>query len=132
MQLTKATAESLGVRNIYDPEENIQAGTAHLRRLYDLFDDPSGKDRLFFALAAYNIGQGHVRDAQKLAASFNLNQNDWKNISQTLPLLRFRRYYRNATYGYCRGTEPLEYIKRIMIYYDILKRQGIEYRKNEA
>jgi len=132
MQLTKATAESLGVRNIYDPEENIQAGTAHLRRLYDLFDDPLGKDRLFFALAAYNIGQGHVRDAQKLAASFNLNQNDWKNISQTLPLLRFRRYYRNATYGYCRGTEPLEYIKRIMIYYDILKRQGIEYRKNGA
>jgi len=127
-----ATAESLGVRNIYDPEENIQAGTAHLRRLYDLFDDPLGKDRLFFALAAYNIGQGHVRDAQKLAASFNLNQNDWKNISQTLPLLRFRRYYRNATYGYCRGTEPLEYIKRIMIYYDILKRQGIEYRKNGA
>lgn len=54
MQLMPATAREYGVRNAYDPAENINAGVKHLRTLLDEFDVP-------LALAAYNAGQGTVR-----------------------------------------------------------------------
>jgi membrane-bound lytic murein transglycosylase F len=84
------------------------------------------------ALAAYNVGQGHIQDARKLAIKKKLDPNLWESLSKTLPLLRYRKYYKNARYGYCRGTEPVIYVKQIMIYYDILKRQGIEYGEAQA
>ncbi len=124
MQLLSRTAQSLGVKDIYNPVENINAGVQHLKNLYDLFDGADGTDRMLISLAAYNIGQGHIRDARDLAVKLNLDPDSWESLSKALPLLRFRKYYKNSKYGYCRGTEPVLYIKQIMIYYDILKRQG--------
>jgi membrane-bound lytic murein transglycosylase F len=82
---------------------------------------------LNFSLAAYNVGQGHINDARGLAKKMGLDPDKWASLTQTLPLLRYHKYYKDAKYGYCRGTEPLQYVKHIMIYYDILKRQAIEY-----
>lgn len=127
MQLTTSTAESLNVKKILNPWENIRAGTRHLKNLYDYYDESKDPDRLFLALAAYNIGQGHVLDARNLARKMNLDPNRWSSISKTLPLLRFQKYYKNSKYGYCLGTEAVEYVRQIMIYYDILKNKGIEY-----
>jgi len=131
MQLTRRTAKSLGVTQLYDPEQNIYAGVEHLRNLYDYFDSGNGSDRTNIALAAYNIGQGHVRDAQKLAVKLRMDPHKWSTLEKTLPLLRYRRYYKDTTYGYCRGTEPVSYIKQIRIYYDILKRQAIAYDRDQ-
>lgn len=130
MQLTKRTAESFGVTDITDVEQNIFAGVNHLRNLIDYFDIENDTDRLKISLAAYNIGQGHVRDAQKLAVQLRMDPQKWASIKKTLSLLRYRQYYQNAAYGYCRGTEPVQYVRQIMIYYDILKRQAIEYHKD--
>jgi len=132
MQLLPGTARSLDVNDIYNPVENINAGVRHLKNLYDHFDSANGTDRMLIALAAYNVGQGHMGDARRLAAKMNLDPNSWESLTETLPLLRYRKYYKNAKYGYCRGTEPVMYIKQIMIYYDILKRQGIEYEETQA
>ncbi|MDF1593671.1 MAG: membrane-bound lytic murein transglycosylase MltF [Desulfobacterales bacterium] len=128
MQLTRSTAKSLGVVNILNSRQNIHAGVQHLRNMYDLFDKIVGSDRLFMALAAYNIGQGHIQDARKLARQMKLDPDKWASLAKTLPLLSYRKYYQKAEYGYCRGTEPIEYVRQIMIYYDILRHQGIEYR----
>ena len=127
MQLIRSTATSLGVKDILNPEQNINAGVKHLKDLYNYFDKAEGSNRLFIALAAYNVGQGHILDARNIASEMNLDPNKWSSLSTTLPLLTYRKYYKKATYGYCRGTEPIEYINKIMSYYDILKRQGIEY-----
>ncbi len=54
MQLMPETAADLGVRNVWDPDENVRAGTAHLARLLEKFGD------LELALAAYNAGEGAV------------------------------------------------------------------------
>jgi membrane-bound lytic murein transglycosylase F len=53
-----------------------------------------GEDRLKFALAAYNIGLGHVFDAQKLAQQMGLNQNSWPDLKRVLPLLSQKKYYK--------------------------------------
>lgn len=127
MQLTKRTAKSFGVTDITDPEQNIYAGVEHLRNLFNYFDIENDLDRQSIALAAYNIGQGHVRDAQKLAVSMRMDPKKWSSLEKTLLLLRQKKYYKNATYGYCQGFEPVTYVKQIRIYYDILKRQAIDY-----
>lgn len=125
MQLTLATAKSLGVTSILDPRQNIHAGVRYLKKLYDHFDGAQDPDRLFIALAAYNVGQGHIYDARNIARRMNLDPNRWSSMSKVLPLLRYREYYTKAKYGYCRGTEPIQYIKRILLYYDVLKHQSI-------
>ncbi len=131
MQLLPSTARSLGVKDIYNPVENINAGVQHLKNLYEHFDSAQGQDRLLISLAAYNVGQGHIADARQLAVKMKLDPAKWSSLSKTLPLLRHKKYYKNSKYGYCRGTEPVKYTKQIMIYYDLLKRQGIEYSSSQ-
>ena len=132
MQLLPSTARSLDITDIYNPVENINGGVRYLKKLYNRFDTADENNRMLIALAAYNAGQGHVQDARKLARKKKLDPNLWESLAKTLPLLRYRKYYKHAKYGYCRGTEPVRYIKQIMIYYDILKRQGIEYGEVQA
>ena len=78
------------------------------------------------ALAAYNAGPGHVQDARRLASKMGLDPNRWEALAKTLPLLRFRKYYRQAEQGFCRGDVAVAYVKHIMTYYDILKRQELD------
>ena len=125
MQIVPGTARSLGVKNVYDAVENINAGVRHLKELYEHYHGIAGIDRMMMALAAYNAGRGHVEDARRLAVKKNLDPDSWASLTKTLPLLRFRKYYEQSKYGYCRGTEPVHYTKRIMAFYSILKRQDV-------
>jgi len=132
MQILPSTARGLGVTDLFDPVQNINGGVQHLKILYDMYDKAEGNDRLLIALAAYNTGQGHIYDARKLARKKGLDPNKWESLAQTLPLLQYRKYYKHSRYGYCRGSEPVRYIKQILIYYDVLKRQGFEYKTADA
>ena len=120
------------IGDLFDPVQNINAGVQHLKNLYELYDTAKGNDRLLIALAAYNTGQGHIYDARKLARKKGLDPDKWESLAQTLPLLQYRKYYKRSKFGFCRGSEPVRYIKQILIYYDVLKRQGFEYKTSEA
>jgi membrane-bound lytic murein transglycosylase F len=126
MQLTPATAEAYELSDISDPGGNIEAGVAYLKYLFDTLEGPIGQDRLKIALASYNIGLGHVLDARELARKQGLDPDRWSSLEKTLPLLADPRYYRNAQHGYCRGSEPVRYVKRVLFYYDILKRHHLD------
>jgi len=127
MQVTQRTAKEMGIKNRINPELSVKAGVAYLAKIYQRFDeikDPETK--MLFALASYNVGYGHVRDAQDICRSKGWDPKTWSSLRKALPLLRERKYYKNTTYGYARGTEPVRYVRRIMTYYDIIKQKAHE------
>ena len=125
MQVTLRTAREMGIHNRLDPVQSIKGGVKYLNKIYDRFDNIEGLDRMKFTMASYNIGYGHVRDAQKIARKKDLDPTKWSSLEQTLPLLRYRKHYKNTKYGYARGTEPVRYVNRVMTYYDILRQKSI-------
>jgi len=130
MMLTKNTAKILGVKNRLNPKESIIGGTRHIKQMLKFVPQGvEGENRLKFALAAYNIGLGHIRDAQELAKRTGLNQNTWNDLKKVLPLLSQKKYYRTLKFGYARGEEPLRYVEAIYNYRDILEK--LDKEKNE-
>ena len=123
MQVTLTTAKEMGISNRLDPAQSVLAGVKYLKKIAARWDDVPEEERIYFTLASYNIGYGHVRDAQKLARDKGLDPTRWENLKKTLPLLRMKKYYKQTKYGYARGTEPVRYVSRIRTYYDILKKK---------
>jgi membrane-bound lytic murein transglycosylase F len=123
MQLTLVTAKEMGVTNRLDPEQSIRGGVKYLHSLHDRFSEAEGLDRILFALASYNVGSRHVRNAQQIARKQGLDPHKWTSLEKTLPLLCQEEFVRSTPYGYCRGTEPVRFVNRILLYYDILKKQ---------
>lgn len=121
MMLTLVTAKDLGIRSRLDPEQSIKGGTTYLanllRRIPDRIQSP---DRLWFALAAYNIGMGHLNDARILTERQGGNPDMWIDVKQHLVLLRQKKYYKTTKYGYARGNEAVTYVDNIRRYYDTL------------
>ena len=124
MMLTLITAHSLGIKNRLDPKESIQGGARYLVTLKKLFNENIPEpDRTYMALASYNVGRGHVHDAQTLARRLNKNPNSWDDLQEVLPLLSQRKYYKTLKYGYARGREPVRYVQRIRDYANILEQE---------
>ncbi|MDL2286752.1 transglycosylase SLT domain-containing protein [Desulfococcaceae bacterium OttesenSCG-928-F15] len=125
MQLMPRTAKSLGVTDVNDPEQNVDAGVRHLKDMHKLFSSAEEPDRTYLALAAYNAGRGHLLDAKNLAQNLGMDPNKWTSLEKTLPLLEQEEYFKEASYGYCRGSETVKYLRQILIYYDILKHKSL-------
>ena len=118
-QLLPVTAGELNVHDPWDPAQNIQGGVRYLRRMYDSFEAVHEEDRIYFALASYCAGLGHVLDAQELASQLGLDPHVWRgNVEHTLLLLARPEYYRKAKHGYARGEEAVNYANDIMRRWD--------------
>ena len=125
MQVTQATAKQMGIKNRLDPKQSMKAGVKFFNLMYKRFDDiPDPQQKKRFALAAYNVGYGHVKDAQAIARQQGMDVNKWASLEKTLPLLSKRKYYKKTRHGYARGREPVHYVERILTYYDILRQKG--------
>ena len=121
MMLTQPVAKSLGVTSRLDARQNIFAGAKYHAKMKNMFDDSVAEpDRTWLALAAYNVGRGHFRDAQGLARKLGKNPVLWIDMKEVLPLLSEEKYYKELKYGYARGNEPVQYVTRIRDYDDIL------------
>lgn len=121
MMLTLPTAGDLGVDDRLDPVQSIDGGARYLRSIEErLPESITGMDRLFMALAAYNVGLGHLYDARKLTEANGGNPDAWSAVRDTLPLLQKREWYEKTRHGYARGGEPVIYVRNIRRYYEIL------------
>ena len=124
MMLTRRTARSLGVQNRLDARESIMGGARYLERMLKRVPDSViGPDRLWFALAAYNVGFGHLRDARVLAQRLGRDPDTWRDLKEVLPLLSRKQYYTTLKHGYARGGEPVRYVERVRNYLDILEQR---------
>lgn len=122
MMLTNATAKRLGVSDREDPRQSIFGGAKYLRMMEGYqSDDVPEPDRTWLALAAYNVGLGHLRDAQTLARRMAKDPYKWKDLETVLPLLSKKQYYKTLKYGYARGKEPVIYVQRIRNYQDMME-----------
>jgi membrane-bound lytic murein transglycosylase F len=121
MMLTLTTAREVGIKSRLNPKQSIDGGALYLSRLLERIpDEVPQPDRTWFALAAYNVGMGHIYDARDLAEQLGRNPNLWHEMEEVLPLLTQKRYYRKVKHGYARGHEPVIYVNRIRDYRDLL------------
>lgn len=121
MQLTAQTARFLNVANREDPAQSISGGARYIQQLIKKVPgDVPDPDRTWQALAAYNMGYGHLLDARALTALRGGNPNRWVDLRKTLPLLTQARWHRQTRYGYARGHEAETYVGNVRTYYDML------------
>lgn len=121
MMLTQVTARDLGVERRTDPEQSIEGGSRYFKSLLDRLPERiNGRDRFWLALAAYNIGYGHLEDARIITQQRGGDPDKWMDVKENLPLLHKRKWYSQTRYGYARGNEAVRYVENIRSYYDIL------------
>jgi len=122
MMLTQDTARYLGIDDRVDPTNSIMGGAEYYSRQTERVADSVGEpDRTWMALAAYNVGFNHIKDARQIVAWDNGNPDTWIDVSKALPLLAQRKWYTRVPFGYARGWEPVLYVNNIRSYYNILK-----------
>lgn len=123
MMLTSETADRLGVDNRLDPRQSILAGARYLALLRDQLPARINEpDRTWMALAAYNLGMGHLEDARRLAQKLKKNPDSWRDLKDVLPLLAKSGHAASLRLGYARGGEARMLTENVRIYYDIVKR----------
>ena len=116
MQVMPRTAQELGFdpANLTDPVTGMNAGVEYLSWTHERFPSVNPAERMWFALAAYNAGPGHVHDARRLAKKLGADNHVWfDNVEDAMLKLSDPQYYRDATYGYVRGSEPVRYVRSI-------------------
>jgi len=127
MMLTRTTAAALGIDNRADLHASIDGGARYLRELLDRLpariEEP---DRTWFALAAYNVGRGHLEDARILTERRGGDPDKWADVRQRLPLLADPQWYPRTRYGFARGHEPVRFVDRVRVYYEVLTKMDEE------
>ena len=121
MMLTRNTAKELGVVRT-DPVESIQGGTRYLATLQSRLDERIAEDEQpLMALAAYNVGLGHLRDAQRVARYMKKDDSEWQIVKAHLPLLSKQKYAKHTRYGRARGGQAVHYVEGVRRYYSIMR-----------
>lgn len=118
MQIMPSTADHLGLpmSAIHDAESNVAAAAKYMAELQGHFSDIGDPtQRVLFALAAYNGGFHHIRDAMNLTRKHGGNPYNWGHVREYVLRLAQPAYYRDPVvkYGFMRGTETADYVDRI-------------------
>lgn len=120
-QVMPKTALQLGISDLHNPEQGIEAGIRYMDWVRERMqvDNIPQSELMWFTLASYNAGAGHVRDAMRLAKKKGWQDNIWFNhVEKAMLLLAQPKYAAKARYGYVRGQEPVTYVREIKRRYD--------------
>ena len=125
MMLTAPTAKAMGVADRNNSLQNISGGAAYFAQMMQLIPARIAEpDRTWLALAAYNVGYGHLEDARILAQTQGKDPDSWGDVSQVLPWLAQERWYRQARRGYARGWEPVRFVEQVRGFLAVLEWYG--------
>jgi membrane-bound lytic murein transglycosylase F len=121
MMLTQKTAKEMGIRKRTDPNQSILGGANYFQKTLERFPKTIPKaDRIWMALAAYNLGFMNLNKARQLTDKNGRNAESWSDVSEFLPIHLDRRYENELMEGQNKGEEALEYVERIRLYYKTL------------
>lgn len=114
MQLMPNTVKKFGVRNVYDPEENIKGGMRLIAYLTDVFREKGieGEELTRFVLAAYNAGHGKVFRFMKDTEDLGLDPHKWSNVYSVI-LLKSGNAHVNSSKKFS-GKETLMFVENVM------------------
>ncbi len=122
MMLTEKTAHMMDVEDRTDALESILGGARYfvnvMAKIPARIAEP---DRTRLALAAYNVGFGHVEDARIITEIQGGNPDSWDEVRERLPLLSDADWYERVPRGFARGFEPVRYVANVRRYYEILQ-----------
>lgn len=126
MQIMPRTGKELGLKNPYDPKQNIRAGVKYLVYLNNYWSKTifNKEERLKFILASYNGGLTHVKDAQRLAEKYGKDPTLWdNNVEEFLSKKSDPMFYQDAITrgGYCKCEEPIQYVRSVLLRYEEYK-----------
>jgi membrane-bound lytic murein transglycosylase F len=122
MMLTAKTAAMVDVEDRLDPHESILGGARYLAEVLDKFPERiPAEDRLLMAIAAYNIGFGHIEDARIITESMDADKDSWEAVREHLPLLADAGWYPHLKRGYAQGSVPVQYVDNVRYYYWMLQ-----------
>jgi len=126
MQVRPAAATKYGVRNVFDPEDNLRAGVKYIEKLMDMFPYPEydSLNIIKFTLAAYNCGEGRIRDCIRFADSNGCDVHEWDEVAEVIPLMRKRSGsdLSMLTLGSFNGKQTVQYVSDIMNRFEEYKR----------
>ncbi|MGQ8338422.1 transporter substrate-binding domain-containing protein [Sunxiuqinia sp. A32] len=119
MQVMPESADLFRMNEFEEPDQNVKVGVKLLKWLDDHFKEeiPDSTERVKFVLASYNVGLGHVKDAQRLAEKYDRNPTVWQdNVDYFLLNKSASKYYKDPVvkWGYCRGDEPYNYVNKVL------------------
>ena len=123
MQVMPAAADDVGEMRFQEPEANVRTGVRYLQRLVREYATAPERDRLALMLAAYNMGMGHVRDAQALAQRFGYNPMRWDGAMDVMvSLLEEPQVASEMRHGFAQGRSVVGYVERILTRYASYRR----------
>ena len=121
MQVMPQTGKAYGIDNLLDPEQNIIAGTKHLKRLQKMFSkhELEHEELIKFTLAAYNAGEGRVTDCRNLASAKGFDDTRWDEIVKVIPLMREDAIFKEPSVklGKFQGYETIDYVESVFSHY---------------
>ncbi len=122
MMLTQRTAQMMDVSDRLDPYQSIIGGARYFRRMLETIPERiPDPDKLWLAVAAYNVGYGHLEDARIITQIHGADPDLWDHVREHLPLLSDENWYTRVSRGYARGSEPVHYVDNVRRYYELLQ-----------
>ncbi len=116
MMLTNSTAKAMGVSDRVDPYQSIGGGARYLEEMKAEFQDVPKRDRIWFALAGYNMGPNAVKRIQSKLRDQDLDDKSWANVYAYLSDNKAS----NSRYGQC-----MHYVSNIRSYLETIKTHSV-------
>ncbi len=120
MMLTQKTAKEMGIKKRTNAEQSILGGASYFQKnLSRLPEEMPKLDKIWMALASYNLGFVNINLARERTKKRGGNPNQWSDVSIYLNEILIERYADESN-EFEKHVQALEYVQRIQLYYQTL------------